>query len=321
MINSESCSSIYYAYDKINFQVSNINQFFETLLFGLENFTMGTLYIVATPIGNREDITIRALKILFSAPVIACEDTRRTGLLLQFYRDEILGNNPKIFLSFSRKRESLGIPDRVGDDMITTKPKLVSFYDEIEEQKIPEIIELLQSGKDVALVSDAGTPLISDPGFKLVRECHRQNIPVSPIPGPSSITAALSVSGLPTDRFMFIGYLPKKKGKREKVLNMIKLLRHPEERSDEGSHTHHGTQRNEILRLPSVPQNDILIKTFVLLETPHHINQTLEELHKILPESTVCISNELTKYYEKIIVASLPYSIKQPKGEYVIIFS
>src|SRR3989344_5622832 len=276
---------------------------------------MGTLYIVATPIGNREDITIRALKTLMTVSVIACEDTRHTGQLLKSYQDSVIKRHPELVSGSLFKNNKmlnqakvLSDSERIQHDSMKTKvnerPRLISFYDEVEEQKTPEIIELLKSGQDVALVSDAGTPLISDPGFKLVRECHRQNIPVSPIPGSSSLTAALSISGMPTDKFLFLGYLPKKKGRREKVLNMIKLLRHPEERSDEGSHTHHGTQRNEILRLPSVPQNDILIKTFVLLETPHHINQTLEELHKILPESTVCISNELTKYYEKIIVDS-----------------
>ena len=163
----------------------------------------GTLYLVATPIGNREDITVRALKILFSVPVIACEDTRRTGLLLHYYRN----NEP--YSSIVRTIE-----------LAQTATKLISFYDEIEEQRTPEIVELLQSGKDVALVSDAGTPLISDPGFKLVRECHRQNIPVSPIPGPSSITAALSSSGLPTDKFLFVGYLPKKKGKAKRLTRL-----------------------------------------------------------------------------------------------------
>ncbi|MCR4264287.1 MAG: 16S rRNA (cytidine(1402)-2'-O)-methyltransferase [Candidatus Roizmanbacteria bacterium] len=234
----------------------------------------GTLYIVATPIGNREDVTIRALKILFSVPVIACEDTRRTGLLLSGYRTE------EPYLSITRSFDS------------NPKPKLISFYDEVEEQKIPEIIELLQSGNDVALVSDAGTPLISDPGFKLVRECYRQNISVSPIPGPSSITAALSASGLPTDRFLFIGYLPKKKGKREKLISQIKELKDSE-----------------------------LVKTIVVLETPHHINQTLGELDAAFPELTVCIANELTKMFEKIIISSLPYPIKNPQGEYVVIIA
>src|SRR3989344_2029819 len=119
----------------------------------------GTLYIVATPIGNREDITLRALRIFKEVDVILCEDTRKTGQLLKGY--EI---SPK---------------------------QLVSFYDEVEEQKIPEVIERLTSGSSVALVTDAGTPLISDPGFLLVRTCLRAGIIVSPIPGPSSLVAAL----------------------------------------------------------------------------------------------------------------------------------
>lgn len=251
---------------------------------------MGTLYIVATPIGNREDITIRALRILFSVDVVACEDTRRTGLLLNYYQKELIDRHPELLSSFPRKRESQEINGQARDDTVVHKPKLISFYDEVEEQKIPEIIEFLKSGKDVALVSDAGTPLISDPGFKLVRECHRQHIPVSPIPGPSSITAALSVSGLPTDKFLFVGYLPKKKGKRKKMLEQIKSLK-----------------------------EDDVVKTVVFLETPHRINEVLGALHEIMPDTTLSIANELTKMYERIAVISLPHSIENPKGEYVVL--
>src|SRR3989344_8106106 len=143
---------------------------------------MGTLYIIATPIGNREDITVRALKTLFSVDVILCEDTRKTGLLLHSYQtSEPYTKIIQIILVSNTK----------------SHPKLLSYYDEIEEQRTHEVIELLRDGKSVALVSDAGTPLLSDPGFKLVRECRRVGIPVSPIPGPSSITAALSAAGLP----------------------------------------------------------------------------------------------------------------------------
>ena len=262
---------------------------------------MGTLYIVATPIGNREDITIRALKTLMTVPVIACEDTRHTGQLLKSYQDSVIKRHPELVSGSLFKNNKmlnqakvLSDSERIQHDSMKTKvnerPRLISFYDEVEEQKTPEIIELLKSGQDVALVSDAGTPLISDPGFKLVRECHRQNIPVSPIPGPSSITAALSASGLPTDRFLFLGYLPKKKGKKDKIYQFINIL---------------------------INQKPVV--TIVLLETPYRINQTLEELHRVIPGATVSITNELTKLYEKVQIVSLPYSIKQPKGEYVLL--
>lgn len=132
---------------------------------------MGTLYIVATPIGNREDLSPRAKRILESVSVVLSEDTRHTGLLI--------------------------------------KNKFLSYFDEIEDKRIPEVLELLESG-DVALVSDAGTPLISDPGYRLVRECVKRGIRVESIPGPSALLAALASSGLPPDKFMFLGFFDKK---------------------------------------------------------------------------------------------------------------
>lgn len=132
---------------------------------------MGILYVVATPIGNREDLSPRAKRILESVAVVLCEDTRRTALLI--------------------------------------KNKLLSYYDEIEDKRIPEVIQLLQH-TDVALVSDAGTPLLSDPGYRLVRECIKRNIPVVSIPGPSAVLAALTGSGLPPDKFLFLGFFDKK---------------------------------------------------------------------------------------------------------------
>jgi len=162
---------------------------------------MGTLYIVATPIGNLDDITIRALRALFTVDYIASEDTRRTGQLVKSYEDKI-------------KNQEFVIH---GLDLGKTR-RYISFYDEIEAKRIPEIIGLLDNGRDVALVSDSGTPLISDPGFKLVSECIKRNIKVISIPGPSSILCALTLSGLPTDQFLFLGYLPPRKNKRHKVL-------------------------------------------------------------------------------------------------------
>lgn len=138
---------------------------------------MGILYIVATPIGNLEDITLRASKTLAQADLILCEDTRHTGMLLQKLQ-------------------------------ITTK--MLPYYDQVEDKRIPEVLEMLSGGYDIALVSDAGTPLISDPGFRLVRECIKRGIAVVSIPGPSALLAALTSSGLPADKFTFLGFITSK---------------------------------------------------------------------------------------------------------------
>ena len=148
---------------------------------------MGSLFIVSTPIGNLGDISQRALDALSSVDVVLAEDTRKTGMLLQ----------------------RLGI----------TAKKLVSYFEANEESKTDTVIEWLTDGLDIALVSSAGTPLISDPGFKLVRKCADNNIKVIPIPGASAVLAGLVVSGLPTDKFVFLGFLPKKQGKKEKLLD------------------------------------------------------------------------------------------------------
>lgn len=149
----------------------------------------GTLYIVATPIGNLEDLTFRACRVLGEVDAIACEDTRETLKLLTRY----------------------GI-----------KKRLISYFQPREGQKIPQIIRLLEEGKNLALVSDAGTPGVSDPGFRLIREAIRLGIRVLPIPGPSALIAALSASGLPTHRFLFLGFPPPKPEKLEKLLLSLK---------------------------------------------------------------------------------------------------
>jgi 16S rRNA (cytidine1402-2'-O)-methyltransferase len=153
-----------------------------------ETCRAGRLFIVATPIGNLEDITLRALRVLGEVEVIACEDTRQTLKLLNRY---------------------------------CLKKKLISYFHPREGQKVPEIIHLVKSGRDVALVSDAGTPGISDPGFPLIRRALSEGLEVIPIPGPSAVAAAVSVSGLPTHRFLFAGFPPPKKEGLRKLLQSL----------------------------------------------------------------------------------------------------
>lgn len=232
----------------------------------------GILSIVATPIGNLQDISLRATKTLLTADVIACEDTRNTGLLLQEIAKQlsVLPHNKK--------------------------PRLLSYYDQVEKDKTPEIIELLRSGMHVALVSDAGTPTISDPGFKLVRAVIEAGIRVETIPGPSAVIAALSIAGLPTDKFLFVGYPPKKDGHRTEfyhnVQNMAKSMKF----------------------------------TVVMYEAPHRIKQMLTELSEIFgKDQRVVIARELTKIHEEVLRDSVSnlekhFAMHEPKGEFVVLF-
>src|SRR5579872_4431821 len=208
---------------------------------------MGTLYLVPTPIGNLADITLRSLRVLFAVDVIACEDTRRTGLLLE-----------KLLAEFS---------PNPGDKR---KPKLLSYYDQVELQRIPEIISLLKAGKDVALVSDAGTPAISDPGFKLIRECIKEDLRVESLPGASSVLTALTVSGLPTDKFLFVGYPPHKSGHRLDFFKNIKTS------------------------LESVTS------TIIFFEAPHKLLTTLGDLQSVFGDIDIVVASELTKMYEEV---------------------
>ncbi len=159
---------------------------------------MGTLYIVSTPIGNLEDISIRALKILATVGVIACEDTRVTGLLVS----ELAKRYPQYWMEH-------------------TKPEFVSYRDANEQSVTPELIARLIGGTDIALVSDAGTPLVSDPGLRLVQAAGDRSIPVVAVPGPSAFVAALTASGLPGHSVMFLGFLPEKKSHRERVFTGV----------------------------------------------------------------------------------------------------
>lgn len=232
----------------------------------------GSLYIVATPIGNLQDTSLRAVTTLRSVDIIACEDTRKTGILLSEFEKINKANN-----SFE-------------------KPQLISYYEQNELVRIPEIINVLKNGKNVALVSDAGTPLVSDPGFKLVRECITQGIKVIPIPGPSSVISALVASGLPTDKFFFIGYLPKKEGHRKKMLETISKL------------------------------NNLISSTIIIFESPHKLLKTLKEIKDTLGDIEIVLVRELTKIYEetkKNQVSNLInyFSKNTPRGEFVILFN
>jgi len=224
------------------------------------NIEKGTLYIVATPIGNLGDISTRALEVLTHVDIIACEDTRHTGKLLSAF---------------------------------SIKNKTLSMHDHNERQRQEYIASLLQEGKAIALVSDAGTPLISDPGFHLVRHCRSLGIPVSPIPGACSAISALSVAGLPTDRFSFEGFLPSKSGARQSTL----------------------------LALAAEP------RTMVFYDAPRRAIDTIKDIVTTLGgERYVVIARELTKTFETIhsdtadnLLAWLEQDPNQLKGEMVLI--
>jgi 16S rRNA (cytidine1402-2'-O)-methyltransferase len=192
----------------------------------------GTLYIVATPIGNLGDLTYRAAKVLTDVDVIACEDTRQTVKLLHHYE---------------------------------IRTPTTSLHEHNERQKLSYLLDRLEAGESIALVSDAGTPLISDPGFPLVREARRRGITVVPIPGASALTSALSASGLPTDAFYFGGFLPPKTGARRRILEELASL-------------------------------DV---TLVFYEAPHRIRETLTEVAEIMPHRQVVVARELTKLHEE----------------------
>lgn len=240
---------------------------------------MGILYIVATPIGNLKDITVRALGALFSVDYIACEDTRRTGQLLEYYRTQ----SPAILGMRSLKQ-------------MVQKPKFISYYDEVEYKKIPEIIRLLTERKDVALVSDGGTPLISDPGFKLVQECVKRRIKVISIPGASSIISALVSSGLPTNNFWFLGYLPSKTGQRRKLLS--DLFRCFETREQK--------------------------PTLIFFEAPHRIQVSLTDICEVFGDIEIVIAKELTKIHEEVWrgkISEAQRKFVKTRGEFVLLLS
>ncbi len=195
--------------------------------------TGGTLFVVATPIGNLDDMTIRAVKCLKEVHLIACEDTRRTAKLLNH----------------------LGI-----------KKPLISCFEHNELARIDELLEKIGAGADIALVSDAGTPTISDPGFALVRAAHARGIRVSPVPGPSALIAALSVSGLPTDEFLFAGFLPRTSGARCTRLLGLKAQ----------------------------------AATLVFYESPHRVVESLGDMIAVLGDRPAFLCREVTKLHEEL---------------------
>jgi 16S rRNA (cytidine1402-2'-O)-methyltransferase len=217
----------------------------------------GVLYIVSTPIGNLEDITLRALRILKEVDVIAAEDTRHSSKLLNHY----------------------GI----------SKP-LISYWKEKEKVRSEEIIKRLQSGQSVALISDAGTPGISDPGEVIIKRAIEEGFDVIPVPGPSALIAALSVSGLPLREFTFTGFLPSKKAQRRKMLEELGMEK----------------------------------RTIVFYEAPHRVIETLEEMYHILGNRRVALFKEITKIHEEVFRGLLKDVISEVKkttiaGEFVIV--
>ncbi len=217
----------------------------------------GTLYIVATPIGNLEDITLRALRVLREADLIACEDTRHTRKLLSHYN--------------------------------ISKP-VISYHEHNERQRSEELIAKLEAGANIALVSDAGTPLVSDPGFTVVSNAIARGIHVVPIPGPSALAAALTASGLPCDEFMFIGFLPSKQSAR----------------------------RAKLAKLAGIKA------TLIFYEAPHRVKTTIADVLEALGDRPAVLARELTKIHEEFLRGSLSeiagaLAERPARGEYVLL--
>jgi 16S rRNA (cytidine1402-2'-O)-methyltransferase len=254
---------------------------------------MGILYLVSTPIGNLEDITFRAVKTLLTADIVLCEDTRRSGMLL----NEIRNRYASVILANESASGTSNVPTAFdgGESRISRdySPQLISFYDQVEDQRIPEVIEYLKQDKSVALISDAGTPLVSDPGFKLVQAAIKRNIPVVSIPGPSAILAALTSSGLPPDKFMFLGYLPEKPVKRMELFN-------------------------------DLSKSDAIIQaTYIFFCAPHKLLQTLADLQSCLGDIRISLARELTKVHEEVwngTISEAMMLFSDPKGEFVLLF-
>jgi len=217
------------------------------------------LYLVATPIGNLEDITLRALATLRAVDVVASEDTRKTGLLLKHF---------------------------------DIKKPQIAFHEHNEQQALPRIMGLLAAGQSVALVSNAGTPGIADPGFTLVRACIEQGLPYTMIPGPSAVVMALVLSGLPTHAFTFRGFPPRKSGKRRRFLAVDQASPH----------------------------------TLVFYESPHRLQAFLADALAVYGDREAALANELTKLFETVEHGRLSallakFESEEPRGEYVVVIA
>lgn len=208
---------------------------------------MGTLYLVATPIGNLEDMSPRAARILKEASLIAAEDTRHTGKLLKYFGIET---------------------------------PITSYFEHNKLKKLDFILEKLSSG-DVALVSDAGTPAINDPGYELVRAALASGFDVKPVPGPSAPLAALTVSGLPTDSFLYLGYLPHKTSERHKVLGQVENLSY----------------------------------TLIFLESPYRVVESLKDLLSVLGDRRICVAREMTKMFEEYWRGTISGAVERFKSQ------
>lgn len=218
---------------------------------------MGTLYIVGTPIGNLSDFSPHAIEVLKSVDFIAAEDTRVTLKLLSHFE---------------------------------IRATLISYHEHNAASRGPELLQRLMNGENGAIVTDAGMPCISDPGEGLVSLCHDNNIPLATVPGPTAAMTALAASGLPTDRFLFEGFLPIKKGERDAALQMVSRLPH----------------------------------TLIFYEAPHRLRQTLAALLEGLGDRPVTLCRELTKLHEELCrttlaAAAAEYTQREPRGEYVLI--
>ena len=217
----------------------------------------GTLYLCATPIGNLQDMTPRVVETLRAVDLIAAEDTRNSIRLLTHFE---------------------------------IRTPMTSYHEYNKVEKARQLVEQLQTGQNIALITDAGTPAISDPGEVLVSMCHENNVPVTSLPGPSACITALTLSGLPTRRFCFEGFLPAEKKEKKQIL---------EELSGES-------------------------RTMILYEAPHHLVRTLEELYEALGERRITLCRELTKKFETVMPTTLEgaleyYKSQEPRGEYVLV--
>jgi len=232
---------------------------------------MGTLFCVSTPIGNLDDITLRAKTILLQAPVIVCEDTKRTSLLVHTYEER--GHTEPVHHTFIR-------------------------YDRFTESKRnPELLEMLENGRDIVLCSDAGTPVLSDPGYMLVALCRKKNIPIVVVPGASALLAALVASGLPTTPLLFYGFPPEKPSNRTRLLTSLRQM---------------------------TIANPDLHPTVVFYISPYELEKFLTLLASIIGNIDITVARELTKVHEEVVsgpVLDMISKFSHPKGEFVLLFS